>query len=958
MNGMSADPSAWARVAPYLDQAMDLELSERAGWLDQLGQTHPEIAQTVRTLLGEIETLNNKGYMERSPVHSTSLNALMPALEQMVHQRVGVESGDWLRSLPDFAQSMAKEEQQQGFAADDMLGVYRLIREIGHGGMSTVWLAERADGHLKREVALKLPFAGPLRAQMVERFKRERDILATLTHPNIARLYDAGVSASGQSYLAMEYVHGFALTNYCDGARLSIRERLRLFLQVLAAVEFAHSQLVLHRDLKPSNILVTGEGRVVLLDFGIAKLLSQDVAPESRPTEMAARILTPDYASPEHIAGQMLSTTSDVYSLGVVLYELLAGVRPFGSKGESLRALEDAILTKDPPRPSQLEFAVEVADGRHTTPRKLAQILKGDLDTILLKALKKAPGERYISIGALAKDIENYLGNLPVSARPDSTWYRVRRFTARYKLQVTAATVALLAIIGGGAAAAWQAHAAAQQRDYAKMLASRDRATNEFMYALISEGAASRKPLTVAEILARSEKLAIADRGESKQNKAAILATIARLYGSTDNNIKALEMVERALTLLGDSEKSALRSTLTCDYAVLIAELGQFEAALPIITGEIVRAESDPQTAFHCLMNRSYIARRSGDTKGDLAYARRALQRFYQSPIQPLAEEASVLGEVAFGLYEQGDSGQASHYFELSLRKFTEAGSDKGTDATAIVDLWALMSSGTGAPKRALELYDRDLRAYAERDPGSGPPAAVVHNRARALEAIGRYTEARSAYEAALQSAIDMKTPDIQGACLLGLAYVAQQLGNRAGAADYLEAADALIGPSSKGIAMTVSMRLAVLQGKLAMLDGKPDQAVRLYDSVLDKHAKNAPTITAALGKAEVKLLAGDAAAAVSNARTALEMAKSLQGTTQYSNFTGLSWLALGRALEAGGDHAKAREAFRASVENLSNTVDADHPELIKAREQLAASSGTISRATTCLRCYTRNCIV
>jgi serine/threonine protein kinase len=237
----------WQRIAPYLDQALDLPPAERERWLTTLAQEHPDIADAVRKLLEEHAELQQRGFLA-APVVDPVRRALL----------------------------------RQAAAVGEQVGSYRLIREIGRGGMSSVWLAQRGDGQLQREVAMKLPFLGPRQAEFVERFRRERDILATLTHPHIARLYDAGVTAAGQPYLVMEHVDGKALTAYCDDARLSIRERLQLFQQVLAAVEFAHSQLVLHRDLKPSNILVTSHARVVLLDFGIAKLLSPDATRAAR----------------------------------------------------------------------------------------------------------------------------------------------------------------------------------------------------------------------------------------------------------------------------------------------------------------------------------------------------------------------------------------------------------------------------------------------------------------------------------------------------------------------------------------------------------------------------------------------------------------------------------------------------------------------------------------------------
>src|SRR5262245_39020005 len=239
----------WQRIAPYLDQALDLQGDERERWLSELAAHHPDIADAVRKLVQEHGELQQRGFLA-APV-------LSPVRQALLRQTAGT---------------------------GEQVGAYRLIREIGRGGMSSVWLAQRCDGQLQRDVALKLPFQGPRKAEFVERFKRERDILATLTHPNIARLYDAGVTAAGQPYLVIEHVDGKSLTAYCDDARLSLRERLRLFLQVLAAVEFAHSQLVLHRDLKPSNILVTPQARVVLLDFGIAKLLSSDALTDGAST--------------------------------------------------------------------------------------------------------------------------------------------------------------------------------------------------------------------------------------------------------------------------------------------------------------------------------------------------------------------------------------------------------------------------------------------------------------------------------------------------------------------------------------------------------------------------------------------------------------------------------------------------------------------------------------------------
>lgn len=322
----------WTDIEPYFDRALQLDDASCTTWLDELADRQPQVAKAVRGLLAQRAALNASGFLEGSAF--AGVENLAPALRDIVARHAARLTG-----------TGAGAKSRHGWTSGAVVGPYRLIREIGVGGMSSVWLAERSDGQLKREIALKLPLTGP--RMQVERFVRERDILAALTHPNIARLYDAGISESGQPYLAMEYIAGTQLIENCDERLHGVRERLRLFVQAMEAVQFAHAELVIHRDLKPSNILVTLDGRVVLLDFGIGKLLTEDIAEETELTQMSGRLFTPGYASPEQIAGHALTTASDVYSLGVVLYELLTGVRPYRLKYDSRSALEEAILKED-----------------------------------------------------------------------------------------------------------------------------------------------------------------------------------------------------------------------------------------------------------------------------------------------------------------------------------------------------------------------------------------------------------------------------------------------------------------------------------------------------------------------------------------------------------------------------------------------------------------------------------
>jgi eukaryotic-like serine/threonine-protein kinase len=330
----------------------------------------------------------------------------------------------------------------------DLIGPYRLIRLLGEGGMAEVWLAQRADGSIKREVALKLPRLRRDRQDLASRFARECDILAALEHPHIARLYDAGISRDDLPYLAMEYVRGEKLTTWCDQHRLGVAERLQLVLQVLDAVQYAHAHQVIHRDIKPSNILVNEAGQVQLLDFGVAKLLAQD----EQLTIAYGRAMTPDYASPELARGDPPEPRSDVYSLGVLLYELLTGCLPYRIKTRGSGAqLERAIIAAEVPPPS-MNLAPEAGAARGTTQERLARKLRGDLDAIVLKALAKETGRRYDGASSMSDDVQRYLHGKPVRARSAPLHYRVGKFLDRNRAVVLLSAIAGIAVLAAIAA--------------------------------------------------------------------------------------------------------------------------------------------------------------------------------------------------------------------------------------------------------------------------------------------------------------------------------------------------------------------------------------------------------------------------------------------------------------------------------------------------------------------------
>jgi eukaryotic-like serine/threonine-protein kinase len=400
-----------ALMSRLLDEALPLDEAGRRLWLADLSPEYQDLAQALRA-------------------------GLLPDATKSAE----------LQSFLDVPPNLQDVDAASGLQPGANVGPYELLRSLGCGGMAEVWLARRADGAFKREVALKLPLLSHLRQDLAQRFALERDILAALEHPHIARLYDAGIDAGGRPYLAMEYVQGEPLTEWCDAHRLGLADRLELFLQVLEAVRFAHAKQVIHRDLKPSNILVTESAQVRLLDFGVAKLLEGDEADKTALTSIYGRALTPDYASPELLRGDLVDERSDIYSLGVLLYELLTGIRPYRLKSAaSMGLLEQAIGALEIKKPSMLH--VPASGDRMPANEVLARQLRGDLDAIALKALDREPSKRYQSAAAFAEDIERYLARKPIRALPARITDRLYKFTLRNRSAVAVAAAALAAII-------------------------------------------------------------------------------------------------------------------------------------------------------------------------------------------------------------------------------------------------------------------------------------------------------------------------------------------------------------------------------------------------------------------------------------------------------------------------------------------------------------------------------
>lgn len=908
----SAPPEAgqWQRIAPYLDQALDLPPQDRESWLAELAAAEPDIAAAVRQLLAEHAELQHRDFLA------------VPSVDPARH-------------------ALLKQAAVDGAH----VGAYRLVREIGRGGMSSVWLAERCDGQLQRAVALKLPFQGPRQAEFVERFKRERDILATLTHVNIARLYDAGVSAAGQPYLAMEHVDGKALTTYCDDARLSIRERLRLFLQVLAAVEFAHSQLVLHRDLKPSNILVTPQARVVLLDFGIAKLLLPDasqagaIAPAAVPavpiTQFAEAPLTPDYASPEQLGGQPVGTASDIYSLGIVLHELLVGSRAFSMGRVSRRQLEEAILTRDPLRPSQLATTEVVAAARGTTTRRLAQTLKGDLDTIVLKALKRAPGERYRSVGALAQDVANYLACMPVSARPDSGWYRSRRFVVRHKVQVSAAAVVVLALGVGFGTAVWQWQRAEKHRATAVEMLANSEATLDFMRAVLRDGVRNDETLTMDELYSRSEAIAAQLGRSDPRTRAVATDFVAGWYIVHDQFDRADKLLTRVIDSLPDSLPG--RSSLICNRAYARSQLGSADEAAATIDREVARHSPDDPALSTCLEQRAGLAISINDGSRGLTYALQALQHFDATGQQSLRQKSTLLEQVASAYSVKGTPDRAQEYYRQSFELLERLGRADSLDASALLSNWGVALFAAGNPLVAHDLLERSI-AIDERRSLSGEHAQYTNsNLGGVLRALGRYAEADAAYDVALSVE---PGPQAEVYATVGKARVAVLQGQLARAQHLLDEAAVTMREKHVDEGSSGALVHTLVQAQIWAGEGRLADAATAFTRVLDSYARlnccTGPRAQALTARAASLAADRKLDAALRDAQQALTFAQQAQGQLPASSVTGQAWLMLAQVEQAHGRTDAAKRAYGLAAHHLVATLGEQHPDTLRARKGMS----------------------
>ncbi|HVS64932.1 MAG TPA: serine/threonine-protein kinase [Thermoanaerobaculia bacterium] len=885
----------WRRMRELFEELVDLSPQHRRSALDEVGAGDPELARQVESLLSW------------SPGAASALDGAVA--DALASAAAGTEDGG-----------------MDELAPGARLGPYALEREIGRGGMGVVFLATRADRAYRAAVAVKVLRASFTGDGLQARFRTERQILADLDHPNVARLLDGGATPSGRPFLVMEHVEGRPITEFCDRGRLDTEARLELFLEVCDAVRFAHRNLVVHRDLKPANILVTAEGRPKLLDFGIAKLLEPDRSEHTlAATEAGTRLMTPGYASPEQILGEPVTTAADVYSLGVLLYELLAGRLPWEPE-ETLPAAVRRVLADASPRPPSTAVtraaepattaptAEQIAAARRAHPRLLQRRLRGDLDDIVLMALRREPERRYASVDHLAEDVRRHLAGQPVSARPSTAGYRARKFVGRHREAVAIAAVlaALLVSLVG-----FYTQRLRNERIEAQREAAKARRVSEFVVDLfeVSDPSRSRgETITARELLDQGQqRLRGLDAEPAVQ--AAMMDTIGNVYRTLALYDEAEPLLEGAL----EQRRRLAAGAPSPDVAESLQSLGRLRAA----QGDAVAAEE---------------------------LQRRGLETWRALRADGSAELARSADDLGAALFDRGDYAAAERAHREALSIWRERGTPSSEERAHSLDRLAAALHEQGRYDEAERSY-RDALAIRLEIHGEG--SLEVSNSYSNLGNLLRYVDRPEESEAAHRRALGIRLqvlgpahPDLTTSLNSLAVLLASQERLEEALPLFRQALDIRVrtlGPDHPRVGVPLT-GLADATRRL----GRLEEAEALYRRSLDLHRASLPSghpfiAHPLVGLGTTRAARGDHDEAARLYREALEIRRSaLEDSHWEIPYTeGL----LGRELVELGEVEEGLALLKSSRARLTELLGAENSRTIAAGERLAAALAAAGRA-------------
>jgi len=899
------NPRQWQEISPYLDHALSLPEKEREVWLQSFCAEKPEMAKVLQELLKEHRALVNEHFLERMP---------FPVARSL--------------SLPG-----------------QRIGAYTLLSQIGLGGMGTVWLAERSDGRFERRVAVKFLQFAMTSGVGADRFKREGKILGQLSHPHIAELMDAGLTPNGEPYLVLEYVEGQQIDEYCDQRKLDVEARVRLFLDVASAVAHAHANLIVHRDIKPSNVLVRSDGQVKLLDFGIAKLLAEDANPSATLITIEGRgAMTPQFAAPEQVTGGAITTATDVYGLGVLLYLLLTGQHPAGQKLHSTADLVKAIVDTEPPRPSNAIPHTEangMAEKRTATPERLRRQLRGDLDTIVRRALKKNPTERYSSVTAFADDLRRYLKHEPISARPDTLAYRTVKFMRRNRTGVVLATLAFTATIVGVMGVLIQARTVRKQRDFALHQLARAEAVNDLNKYVLSNAAPSGKPFTINDLLAGAEHIVRRQKGDDT-TRAELLITIGRQYTVQDDYQKARDLLEEAHALSRKLAEPTIRASASCGLGQVLSRTGDAAHADALFHEGLNELPADPLFVVErvsCLLRGSEIASNSGREGEALARAEAAQYLEEQSPFRSDSLELDTLIVLAGAYNHAGQRGEANEAYQKAAAQMETLGRDDTQMAGILFNNWGTMLIRAGRPLDAERALRRTIEIGRDGQAEDSISPTTLANYSNVQYELGRLDEAADYAERAYAKAKKASDNMAVSQALIRRARIYRAQGNLPRAEEMLAEVEPQLHRDLPAGHVVFAI-LALEQALNAQAKGDLQRAIKLADQSLDMMetlANKGRGSTDYQGKSLVcrsgiELQLGRTGDALTDASRALPMLQKASLPGGLSLDLGHAYLALGHALQAQGKPGEAQAAFRSAVEHLENTLGQDHKETRTAR--------------------------
>lgn len=882
----------WVQVSPYLDKALELDPLQREPWLAALAAAQPAVAAELRDLLTLHAANRACGFMERS----------LLGLEDTLTGR--------------------------------QIGPYTIERLLGRGGMGSVWLGRRSDGKFEGQAAIKLLDRRGLGRDAAQQIRHEASLLARLSHPNIARLFDAGVHENGQPYLVLEYVEGEPLDRYCSSHQLTLPDRLRLFTAVLDAVAHAHALLVVHRDLKPSNVLVTRDGVVKLLDFGVAALQSQPeqvAAPAEEP-----QALTPGYAAPEQLRGEPVSPAADVYALGVLLHVLVTGQHPYASLGATHTQLVRATLT-DELQPASARIAG--AERRR---------VRGELDAVVARSLERDPARRYATAAEFAADVRAFLGNFPVRALPATRTYVARKFAQRHWGGILSACITLLVLAGATIVATVQLVEARHQRDFARTQLARAEALNELDNYVLVDAAPAGKPFTVNDLLGRAAHLLERQRTKDA-NRAALLASIGVKYLDQDQDQTGLRLLEESYKQSRSLKDPAVRAIAACAWAAGLSgndASARPETLLAEGLSELPAAAEFALDRSFCLLRGSSIAEDAGNPSLAIQRAQQAIESLKLVPFEHELPQLRAYADLAEAYRQAGRYREALTLFEQIWPRLVALGRDDTITAVNWLNDWGLAAGQAGHPLEAERLLRQSIDLHRADATNAAVSPMVLTNYAQQLDNLERFDEARSYAEAAYREGLRAGDEVVVNQTLLRLARISGEQRDFARASAALEEVEPRLrkalppGHYAFGAILTERAYLAQQQGDPARALDFQNQAIALLESAIKQGRAGTQFLPNLLrNRASIELAAGQLEAAEADARRTVSL---LETTTQPGDFSasnGRAYLLLAKVLEAQGKTEQARHEAQLAAVQLRQSMGAEHPDTREAQGLALAAS-------------------